>query len=109
MLYEMSSKDAKKDERLKNSGTLKNFYFDGKEISLEPRNAFYNWLYINALLENPELAEEVLKYDAFTDIEFNPNKGVNCQAKAAALFVGLARDGLLEKCKNYEDFVELLK
>ena len=108
MLYEEKPKDAKRYCGLKNSGTLTNFYFDGKEIPLEPKNAFYNWLYINALLENPELAEEVLKYDAFTDIEFNPNNGVNCQAKAAALFVGLARDGLLEKCKNYEDFVELL-
>ena len=109
MLYEENPKDAKRDRRLKNSGTLKSYYFDGREIPLEPKKGFYDWLYINALLEDPELAEEVLKYDAFTDIEFNPNTGLNCQAKAAALFVGLARDGVLEKCRDYEEFAGLLK
>lgn len=37
-----------------------------------------------------------MKYDGFTDIEFNPEKSINCQARAAALFVSLSRRGLLE-------------
>jgi len=33
----------------------------------------------------------VLDYDAFTDIEFNPEKSVSCQASSAALAVDLRR------------------
>lgn len=108
-LYTASPKDAKRDPRLKNSGELKCFCFNGKKMPLIPQTTFYDWLYINALLENPELAEKLLEYDAFTDIEFNPNKSLNCQAKAAALFVGLAKNGLLEKCRDFEEFLSLLK
>ena len=70
----MSPREAKKDPRLKSSGMLKCFFFDGKEIPISPKTIFYDWIYINALLENPSLANEVIGYDAFTDIEFNPEK-----------------------------------
>ena len=108
-LYGASSKDAKKDSRLRSSGVLKEFCFEGERIPTSPTTAFYNWLYVNALLEHPQLAEEVLAYDAFTDIEFNPAKSLNCQAEAAALFVALAREGLLEQCKTFETFLTLIK
>jgi hypothetical protein len=73
------------------------FEFDGIRWDLEPKTAFYDWLYIHALLENPQLAEEVKEYDAFTDIEFNPNRQINCQAAAAALYISLCWTGKLEE------------
>ena len=78
--------EAKRDERLRTSGNLIAFEFEGKRYPLEPKTAFYDMIYIEALNENPELAAKVLEYDAFTDIEFNPDKSINCQAKACALF-----------------------
>lgn len=108
-LYTGTSRDAKRDSRLRESGSLVGFEYEGVRYPLQPVTAFYDWLYINALLENPELAEELRQYDAFTDIEFNPNKSLNCQARAAAIYVGLARQGLLEKCRTYEDFVKIIK
>lgn len=108
-LYTATPKDAKRDPRLKSSGTLRNFVFEGKKMPLIPKTAFYNWLYINALLENPELAQKVLEYDAFTDIEFNPGKSLNCQAEAAALFVALNRQGLIDQCADFGRFVEIIK
>ena len=55
------------------------------------------------------MAEEILNYDAFTDIEFNPKKSLNCQAKAAAIFVGLSRAGLIENAvSNKEEFFKTL-
>lgn len=108
-LYTATSREAKKDPRLKSSGVLRSFRFDGKEFSLTPMTAFYDWLYINALLENPELAAEVLTYDAFTDIEFNPDKSVNCQARAAALFVSLSRSGQADACRDFDSFLKLVK
>lgn len=108
-LYAVTSRQAKGDPRLKNSGMVKGFYFDDKTMPTTPRTAFYNWLYINALLENPKLAEALLEYDAFTDIEFNPDRSVNCQAEAAAVYVSLARQGKLDQCRDFDAFVQLLK
>lgn len=107
-LYTGTSRAAKGDKRLSSSGTLTCFRFDGRDFPLRPLTAFYDWLYINALMEQPELAEQLMAYDAFTDIEFNPNKSLNCQARAAAIFVALSREGLIDRCKNFDDFVSLL-
>lgn len=57
---------------------------------------FYDFLYINALISNPDLCERVMGYDTFTDIEFNPKKSLNCQARAMAIFVTLKRNNLLK-------------
>lgn len=108
-LYEGTARDAKRDPRLKESGMLRHFYFEGQQFPLRPTTAFYDWLYINALLENPELARQMLEYDAFTDIEFNPGKSLNCQAQSAALFVSLSHQGLLDRCREFESFVQLLQ
>lgn len=106
-LYTASPRDAKRDPRLKNSGMLRAFSFEGQTAPLLPRTAFYNWLYISALLENPELAEQLLEFEAFTDIEFNPDRSINCQAEAAAMFVSLSRLGLVGQCRNLDDFLKL--
>lgn len=108
-LYTGTARAAKKDDRLRSSGSLKGFRYEGRDFPLSPVTAFYDWLYINALLDNPELAEQLLTFDAFTDIEFNPNKSLNCQARAAALFVALSREGLTEQCREFDDFLKLLK
>ena len=89
---------AKSDERLKKSGALIGFSFEGKNFPNEPPTYFYNWFYVSTLATNKDLADELLerKFDAFTDIAFNPNRGkVNCQAEAAAIFVSLSRQNLL--------------
>lgn len=94
-LLNVKSIEAKRDPRLNQYGRLTKFRFFGVEWPLVPRTAFYDWLYINALHKHPELAEQVLKYRAFSDIAFNPEKSINCQAYAAALYVSLCKRGLL--------------
>lgn len=94
-LRRMRSIDAKRDERLLQHGRLVKFSIYGIDWDLEPRTAFYDWLYINALHKHPELAEQVLTYRAFSDIAFNPERSINCQAYAAALYVSLHDRGLL--------------
>ena len=90
-----SSIEAKKDERLRNSGQLRRFVFFNEEWPLEPKTAFYDWVYVNSLSKNLHLADELSSYDAFTDIEFNPKKSINCQAYSVALYKSLDRRGLL--------------
>lgn len=109
-LLDKTSMEAKKDKRLKTSGKLKKFKFYDFEWNLEPKTAFYDWLYINALKKNEDLSKELLHYNAFTDIEFNPEKSINCQAYAAALFVSLSKRGILnEVFFNKSSYLEIIE
>jgi hypothetical protein len=108
-LFEKSSLDAKKDERLRSSGRLVGFRLLNVDWALEPKTAFYDWLYLNALHQNPGLAEQVTGYSAFTDIEFNPERSINCQAHSVALYVALSRRALLrEALSSREAFSKTL-
>ena len=109
-IFRMSARDAKRDERLRSSGSLIGFRFSGVDWGLEPKTAFYDWLYLNALAERPELAAQLLRYSAFTDIEFNPERSVNCQAHSVALFVSLHRRDKLESALTSRSaFLEMLR
>ena len=90
------------------------FQFDGNEWALTPKTAFYDWLYLVALSEFATSADDfedaLLGYDAFTDIEFNPERSVNCQARSCALYVALLKLGILhDATTDPESFVEVLK
>ncbi len=109
-LYFKSSREAKKDSRLKESGNLVGFKFFGQDFPLSPRTFFYDWIYVNALYKNQELTSELVKYNGFTDIEFNPQKSINCQAYSAALYVTLVQNRLLsEALKSPERFLKVLQ
>lgn len=109
-LYNLLGRQIKSDKRLKESGDLVAFDFDGDKWALEPKTAFYDWLYVTALIQNPELNGQLSNYKGFSDIEFNPRKSINCQARAAALFVALEkRNWLLPAMSNQESFNHVLK
>lgn len=91
-----SAINAKRDVRLRTSGDIVGFRLLGEDWPSEPKTFFYDWMYIKAVADKPELLEKLLEYDAFTDIEFNPKKSLNCQAKAAALIVTLYKGGFLQ-------------
>jgi len=109
LLY-ASSLDAKRDPRLKESGKILHFLSPrNDEWPLEPKTLFYDWVYLNVLAENTLLQELILKYSAFTDIEFNPKKSINCQAYSVALFAALYKRRLLNSAlsspQNYKEIV----
>jgi hypothetical protein len=109
-IYEKDSLSAKRDERIKNSGDLKAFEFEGTIWELEPESAFYDWIYSNALyLHVDYIKENLTKYNAFTDIEFNPKKSINCQARTCAILVALIKMDLLDKAmRSPKDFIEIV-
>lgn len=107
-LFDLPSREAKKDKRLQCSGRLLAFSFFGTSWPLEPQTAFYDWLYLNALNNQPHLVEQLQKYHGFTDIEFNPDRSINCQAYAVALYLTLQRRGLLDALASRESFLDLL-
>ncbi len=109
-LLNAKSIEAKRDPRLNQNGRLTKFRFFGMDWDLQPRTAFYDWLYINALHKRPDLAKQVLTYRAFSDIAFNPERSINCQAYAAALYVSLYERGLLtdEVLKNQQAYLSVI-
>lgn len=112
-LYSIKPFDVKKDERISKEHEIKGFKFDGIEWSSEPKTAFYDWLYINAVFKNIENNaneyQKILDYNAFTDIEFNPLKSINCQARSCAVFVSLYKQNILEiALESKESFLEIL-
>lgn len=96
-LYNVNPREAKKDPRLKESGKILEFIYEGEAFENEPMDYFYNWIYINAIFGKAEFLEAYEHYGAFTDIEFNPEKSLNCQAKALAIACGLKHAGKLEE------------
>ena len=110
-LLKVSSLEAKKDPRLKESGRLIAFRPNGKkdkEWGLNPITAYYDLVYINALKQHEEYHEELLSYDAFSDIEFNPKKSINCQAYSVALFCALSKRGILcEALSSQQKFLSI--
>ena len=111
--YDLVSKpsiEAKKDPRLKSSGDVIKFVFEETEWDTEPKTLFYDWLYIRALRQNPTYANQIVEYNAFTDIEFNPDKSFNCQARSAALYITLYLQNQLEDVMvSPEAYVHFIK
>lgn len=84
--YYLAPRDARKrardyEDSAKLSGwTIGDFFFD-----LSSGTEFYSWLYLGALYQQEPLLKQLVEYDCFTDIEFNPKKSLACQARSAAL------------------------
>src|ERR1035438_5378865 len=102
--------EAKRDPRLQNSGALIGFWFEGFDFPLEPKTVFYDWLYISFLKNFRDWAPKLYAYGGFTDVEFNPHRSINCQARSCALFLSLMRRDLLDKAvESPHAFISLLR
>ena len=93
-LYSVEPQVAKRLARERDRGDLIEFRLMGETWELVPRTAFYDWVYLQGLSnQTTSVLGQLEEYDAFTDIEFNPEKSFNCQAHSCALAVALMRRG----------------
>jgi len=100
---------AKKEIRHKGRGSIISFRLEGIDYPIEPKNAFYDWLYIKAILPHEDWIKRNLNYMAYSDIEFTPNKSINCQARAVAEFHALSMRGkAADSAANFSSFRNLL-
>jgi len=109
-LFFAEPRAAKQDERLKTHGALKCFKFGMTEWELEPKTAFYDWLYLYALKDHADYLQRLFKSDGFSDIEFNPKKSYSCQARACAILVSLLKKQLFPQVvydRNF--FIDVLR
>ena len=108
-LYVREPREAKRDPRLQDSGRLTEFRFDGFSFPLEPKTTFYDWLYVSFLYQWREWGQKLYAYAGFTDIEFNPHRSVNCQARSCALFLSLMQKQLLDEAiQSPTDFIRVI-
>ena len=110
LIDQMSSKELKKYiGKVHQVDELVSFECFGQIFPLKPQTFFYNWLYINSLHKNQLLANQIINYDTFTDIEFNPNKSKNCQAEACSIYVYLYKSNLLDfALSSKENFLQVV-
>lgn len=86
-----------------------NFKYNDCVFENEPTGMFYDYIYMYAILQNHNLINDFACYDYFSDIEFNPKKSLNTQARAAAIFKTLYVNRSLGIIKNQEKFKEYYK
>ena len=109
-LFELSPREAKRFMRNCDRGEIVSFQLEGLNYPLSPKTAFYDWLYIRALTNHTDWIKEHVQYDAFTDIEFNPGRQVNCQARAFAEYLSLFHRGhLQEAAADFDTFAKMLE
>lgn len=96
-LYWKDSREAKRDLRTRESGKLIKFQFEGADYPITPATVFYDWLYFKALYPHREWLRQREEWAGFTDIEFNPERSINCQARSFAAFISLQRRNLLDE------------
>lgn len=104
-LFWAEPKEARRDDRLQESGRLVGFRFAGRDFPLSPPTIFYDWLYANSIFPARDWLKRLARLDGFTDIEFNPEKSLNCQARSCAIFVALEQRGHLDEAmSSFEKF-----
>jgi hypothetical protein len=109
-LYWKESREAKRDERLRESGKLIGFEFEGKAYPTSPATVFYDWLYFKALYPHQEWLGRRDEWAGYTDIEFNPERSLNCQARSFAAFISLRkRDQLDDAVSTFEKFRSVMQ
>lgn len=101
---------AKKAIKALGRGKIISFRLFGRDFQTEPKNAFYDWLYIRAIQPHHDWIRRNVEFYGYTDIEFNPEKSINCQARAVAEYMSLLNQGSSAECfKDFDKFRELLR
>jgi len=102
--------ESKRFFRDKKFGMITHFSFQDIEYENLPFHAFYDWLFLRALSSYaPYLEEKLSDIDGFSDIEFNPARSINTQARSMAIIKTLiARNKIYECAEDFDFFREHL-
>lgn len=104
--------EAKRFFKDKKLGLITHFEFEKVQYENLPFHAFYDWLFLRALADTDNiryLSANLPKIDGFSDIEFNPSRSINTQARSMAIIKTLiARDKVYECANDFDFFREHL-
>lgn len=98
------------DRERRRAGGLTGFEHGGTFWPTGSGSAFYDQLWIKAAADGGnELTGRLEGYDGFSDQFHRPGQSVACQARAAAILVGLERAGRLQSVQDVNDWAATLK
>lgn len=103
-LYNASSAEAKLNRKDSSLGTLVGFNLDGVEFPMKPRTVFYDYLYLNGLLEKFGDSLDLSAFTAFTDIKAVTSIDA-CQARAVCEYKLLKELGKLDIISDFDRFL----
>lgn len=84
---------------------LTGFKYKNISFSLFPPSMFYDYVYIQAVLNSNINLDKLSSFNVFTDIEFNEKKQINSQARAVSILCSLYKRNLLfEVINDLESF-----
>ena len=108
-LFALKPIEAKRFFRDKSLGLITHFQVDETIFENLPFHAFYDWLFIRALAEHKDFLREGLEqFGSFSDIEFNPKRSINTQARTIAIIKNLIERDDIEACANSYDYFRTL-
>lgn len=90
-------------------GKITSFKYNDCVFENDPTGMFYDYIYMYAFLQNSNLIKDFIQYDIFSDIEFNPKKSLNTQARACAIFKTLCDNQSLDIIKDQNEFKRYYK
>ena len=85
------------------------FKYGNSEFEKDPYSMYYDYIYMLGLYSHKEYHDELNNYDIFTDIEFNPKKQLNTQARAVAIWNTLYRNNMTGIIESQDDFKRYYK
>lgn len=111
MMMDLDPFEAKRTIKTLGRGAIIAFNFEGVDYPTEPKNAFYDWLYLRAIAPHEDWIRKNLVYAAYSDIEFTPDKSINCQGRAVAEFHALSARNVASDCvhdfKKFQSMLEM--
>ena len=101
-LYDCDSLTAKKSMKESNLGKLIGFRLVDTDYPMEPRTVFYDWIYLQGLLQY-DRKDEILKYQVFTDVQATTDIDA-CQARAVCIYKLLHEQNNLGILRDFDLF-----
>ncbi len=110
-LIKMKPLDAKRYFKERDLGAITHFEFMSLKYDNWPHHAFYDWLFVRALSPHADFLRDKLSlFNAYSDIEFNPNRSINTQARSVAIIACLLKrpnfSGYVEDYNFFRDEIE---
>lgn len=92
-----------------NDNHITGFKFNNTVFENNPYGMYYDYIYMVALYQNKDYHKIIDDYYLFTDLFFNPNKSLNTQARAIAIFKTLYDNDCLKLLESVKGFKEYYK
>jgi hypothetical protein len=104
-LYDVSSLEAKKSMKIMADKKLIGFNLQGVEYPLSPKTVFYDWIYLQGMVETFGINLDLNDFEYFTDIQAVIDIDA-CQARAVCEYKLLQKQGFLDKIEDFESFIK---